>query len=544
MQRSSCFCAFSIVATIPFIQQHFQTGEATQVPFARKPAAKLYKSIEYHCFECRGRWLLFDVNALTVLPSSPLDRVILEMAREPVTPTHLTDVVVATGPPRDQVAKRVRELLDQGFLLGTDEIPTLAQVRPPISYITFMLNISQRCNLTCPYCYVNKGLFDYDKKPVARMEAATADEIVTKVHELFPNFETYAYHFYGGEPLMNFDAIRRIVRAADVKAQETRTKTDYHITTNGTLLDKSVADFMDQHRFTVYISVDGDQQIHDELRRYINGRGSFHDVEENLAYLRTRQGIHLIGSSVIRKGFSLGTAIEFLEAQGAHQCKAERARLPSGDVLSLQGPEHVSYVRDIEGLVDHYITYLGSAQKPLDFRLSSKILQLLIRTRRSFFCPAGERMFGISADGELYPCALHVGRQKSKLGDIYTGLDEEKQRGFREKFGPEQQEGCRTCWTRHLCGGGCSAMVDRFGHEDCRAIRAESEAAIAVYQYFTEHNQALLYGLVSPKIAKWVNGQLEDVDELLPTEATIREGSCSCCRNGKLHASPLIQIGR
>src|SRR6185312_15823393 len=102
-------------------------------------------------------------------------------------------------------------------------------------------------------------------------------------------------------------------------------------------LSREIADFMDQHRFTVYFSIDGDQQNHDQLRKYINGRGSYADVEANLAYLRTKPGIHLIGSSVIRKGFRLSEALDHLQQHGANQCKAERVRLQDDDVLSLSG---------------------------------------------------------------------------------------------------------------------------------------------------------------------------------------------------------------
>lgn len=155
----------------------------------------------------------------------------------------------------------------------------------------------------------------------------------------------------------------------------------------------------------------------------------------------------------------------------------------------------------------------------MDYRLTSKVLQLLTRTRRDFFCPAGERMYGISADGEVCPCALHVGRPQSRLGDLEHGVDPERRRAFRSKFSWQSQPGCQTCWTRHLCGGGCSAMVDRFGHENCASLRAESEAAVAIYQHFAERDVVGLYGLVSPKIARWVAGELDDADELAPTEA-------------------------
>jgi uncharacterized protein len=370
-----------------------------------------------------------------------------------------------------------------------------------------------------PYCYVNQGHFDYAEKPIARMRADTASEIVDKIYANFPGLGTYGYHFYGGEPLLNFKVIEQIVAAAEIKGSETRTFTDYHITTNGTLLSREIADFMDRHRFTVYFSIDGDAAHHDELRKYINGKGSFAEVERNLAYLRTKPGVHLIGSSVIRKGLPLQEALQHLAGHGAQQCKAERVRLRKDEALALEGVQHEEYIRDIHGLIDHYVGHLSSGRKPMDFRLSSKILQVYTRTRRNFFCPAGERMFGVSSNGEIYPCALHVGRPQSKLGDIRTGIDREKQQAFRKKFSPTEQKECRTCWTRHICGGGCSAMVDRFGHEDCRSLRAESEAAIAVFQHFAEIDPLQLIGLVSPKMVQWANGELEDPGELLPTEA-------------------------
>jgi uncharacterized protein len=381
-----------------------------------------------------------------------------------------------------------------------------------------MINVSQRCNLTCSYCYVREGHFDYAERPIPKMARDTVEVMVDRIHANFPGFKTYGYHFYGGEPLLNFNAIRRMVELACAKARVTSTIADFHITTNGTLLDRSIADFMDRHRFTVYFSIDGNERNHDEQRRYRNGKGSFADVERNLAYLRTRPGVHLIGSSVVRKGFPLKQAIAELETHGARQCKAERVRLRDGNALALLGEEHAAYLADIERLVDHYIHNLESGRKPIDFRLTSKILQVYMKKRRDFFCPAGKHMFGISASGEIYPCALHVGRPQSKLGDIDRGVDQARQRAFRARFSADGQDGCQTCWTRHLCGGGCSAMVDRFGHEDCEALRAESEAAIAIYQHFAERDPLALLGLVSPKVVKWANGSLNRAAQLEPAE--------------------------
>ena len=480
-------------------------------------ATDVVRAIEHHHFEIRNRWLLFDVNGLRVLPALEIDGRILDWARGGIARGALAAAVRShsTG---EVSGNRVNELLASGFLVPDGEAAELAALGEPTNYGTFMINVSQRCNLTCPYCYVNEGHFDYAEKPIPKMRAKTSGRIVDRIHEIFPGLGTYGYHFYGGEPLLNFRAIRQIVQEATRKAQSNGTKADFHITTNGTLLTRDIADFMDAHRFTVYFSIDGTQASHDELRKYIDGSGSFEDVERNLAYLRTRKGVHLIGSSVIRRGFSLHQAMTQLKDHGAVQSKAERVRLHSGDDLSLVNDDHVEYLRDIERLVEHYIDHLERAKKPMDFRLSSKILQVYLRKRREFFCPAGSRMYGISSDGEIYPCALHVGRPQSSLGDLEHGVDESRRVAFRHQYSPTGQAGCSTCWTRHLCGGGCSAMVDRFGHDDCDSLRKESEAAIAIFQHFVEHEPLKLLALVSPKVVKWATGKLTSARSLAPTE--------------------------
>ena len=485
----------------------------------QKDTSLTLRAVEYHHFLTRGRWLLFDVNALTVIPSGAVDGVILDCASGAGSSRQeLIARAIDRGVDPAEARMRLRALVKARFLLRKDQSTAVAKLGQPSNYATFMVNVSQRCNLTCPYCYVNKGHFDYAEKPIPRMKADTAAAIVDKIFENFPGLGSYGYHFYGGEPLMNFKVIEQIVAAAEAKAAETRTHTDYHITTNGTLLTREVADFMDRHQFTVYFSIDGDEEHHNELRKYIKGGGSFADVERNLQYLRTRPGVHLIGSSVIRKGLALQDALTHLAGHGAQQCKAERVRLHRGDVLAIENDDHDAYLRDIESLIDHYVDHLEAGRKPMDFRLSSKILQVYTRTRRDFFCPAGARMFGISSDGEIYPCALHVGRPQSRLGDIRTGIDPDRQTAFRQKFSPANQKNCRTCWTRHLCGGGCSAMVDRFGHEDCQSLRKESEAAIAIFQHFAETDPLQILGLVSPKIVRWANGELDDAEQLIPSE--------------------------
>ncbi len=480
-------------------------------------------AVDYHIIKRAKQSILFDVERLKVSAADEIDEEILALARTPASVATLLSEFREED--RDIVLRRISRLLDDGFLCNNNaadikKAPSVATS----DYATFMINVAQRCNLTCSYCYVNLGHFDYSEPPVAQMSSSDAENLVEYIHRLFSGLRVYGYHFYGGEPLLNFDVIRIIVKQALIKAEAGGTTADFHITTNGTLVTREMADFMDRHRFTVYYSFDSDQKTHDEIRRYKDGSGSFFDVERNLNMLRDKVGIHLILSSVVRNHNCLATTMDKLSASGARQCKAERVRLDDDNPAALIGDDLDDYIGDIQGLVVHYIEHLERSEKPLDYRLTSKILQLLVRRRRNFFCPAGERMFGIASNGELYPCALHVGRTKSKLGNLLDGIDQNILMRFRHRFSAAGQPECRGCWNRTLCGGGCSAMVDRFGHENCDILCAESEAAIQVFYHFAAHDPMQLVALVSPKITRWMNGALNDPGELAPTEPAAQLG--------------------
>lgn len=472
----------------------------------RAPAAsaRRLKVPPHHRFEFDGNRYLLVTDTLRVMREDALTSQILNVATSSNLASALAAAIAAPDADAPTFEARVEELRDHGVLVEDGAAPKELDVGTGTT-ATFMINVSQRCNLTCAYCYVNEGRFDYPEAPIKKMPRATFEALVPRVFALFPGYHSYAFHFYGGEPLLNFAAIRVICEAASEIAKAHGANLQFYITTNGTLINEEIADFFDRFGFNVYFSIDGDKSSHDQYRKYRNGKGSFDDVMRNFDLLKSRPHIHIIGSSVVRDGFSLGEAIAFLQQHGADSCKAERVRLGDGAAGALQGAERDRYLRDTRDLVNHYVDAIANGRKPMDFRLISKILQLLLRKRRSAFCAAGERMFGIAANGEIYPCALHVGRANSKLGTLAQGVDRETARDFRRRYSAQSQARCQDCWARNLCGGGCSAMIDRFGHEDCEALRAEAEAAIVVFDHFAKPDPMQLLTLVDPNIVAWMN---------------------------------------
>jgi len=73
--------------------------------------------------------------------------------------------------------------------------------------------------------------------------------------------------FYGGEPLLGFDLIKFSIEFLEDKNYKGH-KYNYRITTNGTLLDLGVIDFLASKEVMCSISLDGPVFIHDRYRVY------------------------------------------------------------------------------------------------------------------------------------------------------------------------------------------------------------------------------------------------------------------------------------
>ncbi len=477
-------------------------------PPSKKRATRHWGSVEHHVFVYRGRCLVFNIESLDVHRLDIEDKTLLEANPKPDTPENWYRNGVDHGLTLAAARKSFDKLKTLKIILPEGRLPSAAKPPPEAFDYTFMVNVSQTCNLRCAYCYTNEGSFDFKEVKKTKMSEEDARKLVHFMVKQYPKSKVCCFHFYGGEPLINFGAIRALVEETDKVEKEDR-HFEFAITTNGTLLSKEVADFMDRYHFTVFFSIDGPAKVHDKFRIFADGNGSYDLVKKNLDYLLTKKNVKLVGSSVIRSGWTLPEAEKFLTILGVDAFKAERTRVNECDPLALAPEEHDQYMQDLDTLFDIYVDALRQNKKPLDYRLSPKILQLWTKTRRTHFCPAGERMFGITAEGEIYPCSLHSGRPQSYLGNVDQGPDTVKTEEFRKRISSDGQEVCQTCWNRNLCGGGCSAMVDRFGHEECDILRKKAEIAIAIYDQIHHEDELKLLNLVSPKTVNLIESSGE-----------------------------------
>ena len=116
-----------------------------------------------------------------------------------------------------------------------------------MEFSSFAITVTEECNFNCSYCYQKKGRRCCDT------------ETIERALEFFSPFfaEDCYISFYGGEPLLAFDKIKHAVNYLEKYCRSKNKSFHYSFTTNGSLIDKEVLQFLDQHKFSVLLSFDG-----------------------------------------------------------------------------------------------------------------------------------------------------------------------------------------------------------------------------------------------------------------------------------------------
>lgn len=143
----------------------------------------------------------------------------------------------------------------------------------PGNITSLILLVAQDCNLRCSYCYADEGKY-YNS---GKMDVNTAKKSVDFLIEKSAS-EKIGICFFGGEPLLNFELIKEVVGYCYKKEKETGKKFGFSMTTNGTLINNEIEEFIIKNHISIQISIDGDKKTHD-ANRYYNGKlGSYETV--------------------------------------------------------------------------------------------------------------------------------------------------------------------------------------------------------------------------------------------------------------------------
>jgi len=374
--------------------------------------------------------------------------------------------------------RHVDELLDRLGMGGTPFIDDAAPASPPIHALS--LAIAQKCNLGCSYCYAQQGEFGGAAK---NMSAETAHAAVDLLIGAAAPGARVNLAFLGGEPLVNRSVLQSATRYAAELAQRRGVTLTFSITTNGTLLSTADADFFEDFGFAVTVSLDGPREVHDSLRVYKDGRGSFDRIMQNVQPLVSRQRRMQVSArvTVTPNNLSLRRALDDFIHAGFHSVgfspmlsAANGNGEMQADDLELMLGEMIDCGREFERRTQ------AGERYPFANMLNA-MREIERGTHRPYPCGAGAGYFGVSADGDLSPCHRFVGDSDTVMGSLSTGVDAKRQSEWLADRHVHQQQPCRECWARYLCGGGCHHEVIRRGRPACDYIRGWLHYCIQAY---------------------------------------------------------------
>lgn len=325
-----------------------------------------------------------------------------------------------------------------------------------------LIMVTQTCNLACTYCYAGGGSYG---SPTKLMPEADALRAVDLMLERAPHKRRFTITIFGGEPLLNFPLIRRIVEYCTQIGVSRGIRFDYSMTTNGTIVTDEIIEFLKGHRFTLMVSYDGPSQ--DVHRPFVGGGPSDSIVRRNLHRLADA-GVPFQLRATIIKQFAKRETVEQLVQIGrslgdkkvamSSVSATKNAIFPANEDLALEpedGEQLQTAFREVTEKNLEAAKAGRSEGSVLD--TSSYIVRALAEGRAAGLgrCGAGLGMTAASTDGNLYPCHRFVGMEEYSLGTSQSGVVPEKVRRFFETADAANKEKCDVCFARQICGGFC-----------------------------------------------------------------------------------------
>ncbi|BBE31797.1 hypothetical protein OSSY52_19380 [Tepiditoga spiralis] len=148
--------------------------------------------------------------------------------------------------------------------------------------------VTEDCNLRCKYCIFSDNYPHTHGYSSQKMTFEIAKKAIDYYLDLYKEKQAYGLgsnpviSFYGGEPLLEFNLIKEIVKYA----KELNDNFEFYITTNGTIMNDEIINFLISNSVKITVSLDGYKENHDRNRVFINNKRSFDVIIKNLTKLQ------------------------------------------------------------------------------------------------------------------------------------------------------------------------------------------------------------------------------------------------------------------
>ena len=373
----------------------------------------------------------------------------------------LSTTYASDGVTKEDIAEciaDVRALESDGKLFTRDIYEGLARNYKNNSKVVkaLCLHVAHTCNLNCSYCFASQGKYQGDRALMTYEVGKRAFDYLIENSGTRTNLEV---DFFGGEPLMNWEVVKRLVQYARSIEKEHGKNFRFTLTTNGLGITDEVIDFCNREMSNVVLSLDGRREVHDRFRVDYKGEGSYERILPKFKQLvEAREGKnYYMRGTFTHFNTDFTKDILHMADLGFKELSMEPVVCPQGDPYALTEEDLPILLEQYEILAREMIERNKRGEGFTFYHYMLDLKNGPCIYKRITGCGSGTEYMAVTPWGDLYPCHQFVGDEKYKLGDIWTGVTNTSVQDEFRSCNAYCREECKDCWARLYCSGGCAA---------------------------------------------------------------------------------------
>lgn len=323
-------------------------------------------------------------------------------------------------------------------------------------------HIAHDCNLGCKYCFAEEGEYHGRRAMMSYEVGKQALDYLIANSGARINLEV---DFFGGEPTMNWDVVKRLVEYGRSREQEANKKFRFTLTTNGVLVNDEMREFCNREMSNVVMSLDGRKEVNDKMRPFRNGNGSSYELIvpkfQKWAEERNQTSYYVRGTFTHYNLDFAADAIHFADL-GFTQTSIEPVVAPPEAPYAIREEDIPQILEQYDILSKEYIKRAKEGRGFNFFHFMIDLNQGPCVAKRLSGCGSGTEYMSVTPWGDLYPCHQFVGNEKFKLGDVWQGVVNTDLQNEFKCCNVYAKEKCRKCFAKYYCSGGCAANSYNF----------------------------------------------------------------------------------
>ena len=323
------------------------------------------------------------------------------------------------------------------------------------------LHIAHDCNLACRYCFAEEGEYRGHRELMSYEVGKQAIDFLIANSGNRKNLEV---DFFGGEPMMNFQVVKDIVKYGRELESLHNKKFRFTLTTNGILLDDASMEFANKEMSNIVLSIDGRKEVNDRMRPSRNGKGSYDIIVpkfQKLAELRNQTNYYVRGTFT-HNNLDFSEDVKHLAELGFKQISVEPVVALPEDSYAITEADLPKLYEEYDKLAQLILEYKKEGKEFNFFHFMIDLTGGPCVAKRLSGCGSGTEYLAVTPWGDLYPCHQFVGIPEYLMGNVFEGV---KTPELREEFkfcNVYSKKKCTDCFAKFYCSGGCAANSFKF----------------------------------------------------------------------------------